>query len=163
MKLYHGSLVIVDSPEIRKSERLLDFGYGFYTTTSLEQAGEWSRKLRVRKNVDRSFIAEYEFDLEEANKALKIMKFEGASVEWLQFVCDNRSGRCNENYDIVIGPVADDSVYEVVRLYELGMYDIDETVKRLKVEELFDQILFHTDRALKFLKYVGYREETSGK
>lgn len=38
MKLYHGSLVVVEEPEIRVSDRYLDFGYGFYTTMNKEQA-----------------------------------------------------------------------------------------------------------------------------
>lgn len=163
MKLYHGSLTVVDKPEIRKSDRFLDFGYGFYTTTSFEQANEWGRKLRVRKNEEKSYITEYNFNYDDAKRELKVIEFDGASIEWLQFVCDNRSGRCVENYDVVIGPVADDSVYEVVRLYELGVYDINETVKRLKVEELFNQILFHTDRALEFLEYVSYKEAGNGR
>lgn len=163
MKLYHGSLVVVDKPEIRKSDRFLDFGFGFYTTTSAAQAEEWSRKLRIRKNVETSYISEYEFDLEKAKREVKIIEFSGATREWLQFVCDNRSGKCSEVYDVVIGPVADDNVYEVVRLYELGVYELNETIKRLKVESLFNQILFHTEKALEFLHYRSFKEVRNGK
>ena len=43
MILYHGSTVPVEKPEIRISESFLDFGTGFYTTTSLQQAEQTNR------------------------------------------------------------------------------------------------------------------------
>lgn len=61
-------------------------------------------------------------------------------------------------YDIVIGPVADDGVYEVVRFYEIGVYDLEEMLKRLKVEELYNQVLFHTEKSLTYLKFSGAEE-----
>ena len=64
-----------------------------------------------------------------------------------------------EKYDVVIGPVADDGVYEVVRFYEIGVYDLEEAVKRLKVEELYNQVLFHTESSLKYLKFIGAEEK----
>ena len=48
MILYHGSTVPVEKPEIRISESFLDFGTGFYTTTSLQQAERWARKMCIR-------------------------------------------------------------------------------------------------------------------
>lgn len=87
----------------------------------------------------------YEFDIDKAESELKIIRFEKADKEWLDFISINRKGQCEEIYDIVIGPVADDGVYEVVRFYEIGIYDLEETVKRLKVEKLYNQVLFHTE------------------
>ncbi len=60
------------------------------------------------------------------------------------------------DYDIVIGPVADDTVYTTVILYENGLLDKDEAIKRLKVETLFNQVLFHTERSLKILFFTEY-------
>lgn len=159
MKIYHGSLVVVDKPEIRKSDRMLDFGFGFYTTTDINQAYEWGRKLSKRNKKEKYYVSIYDFDLTNAARELKIVEFKGATKEWLRFICDNRSGRRRDDYDIVIGPVADDSVYQVVKFFETGVYDEKETIKRLKVEKLFDQILFHTDSALNFLEFISYKEE----
>lgn len=159
MEIYHGSLVIVEKPEIRISDRFLDFGCGFYTTSSLTQASRWGEKLRSRSGEKSSFVSIYAFDYEKARKDLTVVEFPDATEKWLRFVCDNRGGRSLEKYDIVIGPVADDSVYEVVRLFELGAYDKDEALKRLKIEKLFNQILFHTGKSLDYLKYINYKEE----
>ena len=51
MKLYHGSLEKVETPEIRVSNRTLDYGRGFYTTTSFEQAEAWVRRKMDEKKI----------------------------------------------------------------------------------------------------------------
>ena len=159
MKLYYASDTIVDLPKIIKANRPLDFGYGFYTTSSFEQAKKWALRIKDRNNSKICYINEYDFDFEKANNEIKILKFEGASKEWLLFVCNNRSqSKQDIPYDIVIGPVADDTVYSVITRYLNGVYEIEETLKRLKVENLKDQILFHTERALNYLKFEGVKE-----
>ena len=101
----------------------------------------------------------YDFDIEKAEAELKIIRFDKADNEWLDFVSVNRKGQCQEIYDIVIGPVADDGVYEVVRFYEIGVYDLEETLKRLKVEKLYNQVLFHTEKSLTYLKFIRTEEK----
>lgn len=158
MNLYHGSLVIVEKPEIRVCDRYLDFGYGFYTTMNEEQAIKWTLKQKNRKETNIGYVSKYDFDIEKAESELKILRFDKADKEWLDFVSVNRKGQCRQMYDIVIGPVTDDGVYEVVRFYEIGVYDLKETLKRLKVEELYNQVLFHTERSLTYLKFIGAEE-----
>ena len=159
MKVYHGSLVVVEKPEIRVSDRYLDFGYGFYTTMNEKQAIKWTEKQKNRKGTNIGYISIYDLDIEKAESELKIIRFDKADKEWLDFVLANRKGQCQETYDIVIGPVADDGVYEVVRFYEIGVYDLEETLKRLKVEELYNQVLFHTEKSLTYLKFMGTEEK----
>ncbi|MCL2007229.1 MAG: DUF3990 domain-containing protein [Treponema sp.] len=60
----------------------------------------------------------------------------------------------NKSYDIAIGPVANDNVYATIQLFESGLLSDVEAITRLKVEEIFDQILFHTERSLEYLSYV---------
>ena len=158
MKVYHGSLVVVENPEIRVVDRYLDFGYGFYTTMNEEQAVNWTEKQKNRKGTNIGYVSKYEFDIEKAESELKIIRFDKADKEWLDFVSANRKGQCGETYDIVIGPVADDGVYEVVRFYEIGVYDLEEALKRLKVEELYNQVLFHTEKSLTYLRFIGAEE-----
>ncbi len=159
MKLYHGSDVIVDQPEIIKSERPLDFGTGFYLTTSFEQASRWAKRVCVRNNSKKAYINCYEFDLENAEKDLSILKFDLANMEWLEFVCAHRRGeKLNSDFDLIIGPVADDRVYSVVVRYENGEYELEEALKRLKSESLVDQIVFRNEKALKYLHFE-MREE----
>lgn len=155
MICYHGSDTIVDAPRILEAKRPLDFGGGFYTTTSEEQARKWAIKVSYRNNTTHKCVNSYEFDLETAKKELTVIHFETADEKWLDFICDNRSGKSTGEYDIVIGPVADDRVYRVVVEYENGDVDKETALKNLKTETLCNQILFHTERSLKYLKYVN--------
>lgn len=83
-----------------------------------------------------------------------IMKYCAADEKWLDFICANRQKKFTGDYDIVIGPVADDRVYRVVVEYENGDVDKETALKKLKTEQLCDQILFHTEKSLKYLKYA---------
>lgn len=159
MLIYHGSDLIVDKPEIIKSNRLLDFGMGFYTTSNKEQASRWAEKVSTRNNTNRKILSVYQFDLENAKKELKIIEFNSADEKWLQFITNNRNGKSvEEKYDIVLGPVADDNVYLTVKLFETGVLGIEEALLRLKVTKLFDQIHFHTYKSLKFCRYDHYED-----
>ena len=154
MIVYHGSDTIIDIPRILEAKRPLDFGGGFYVTTSEEQAKRWAVKVAYRNASKHSCINKYEFDIERAKKEAEVVCFERADEKWLDFICTNRQGQETGEYDIVIGPVADDMVYRVVVEYENGDIDKDLALKKLKTEKLCDQILFHTQKALTYLKYV---------
>lgn len=159
MILYHGSTDIVNKPEIRKGEVFLDFGAGFYTTTSYEQAERWARIKMRRKNIDIGYVSVYEFNLEKAEKELTIKRFDNADEEWLMFVVNNRKGEnvC-DNVDMHVGPVADDNVYQSIRLFETGAYDAEYTVKKLKTEVLHDQWTLHTSKILEYLMFIESKE-----
>ena len=159
MILYHGSTDLVDKPEIRKSDVYLDFGVGFYTTTSFEQAERWAKIKMRRNNVNLGYVAVYEFDIENAEKELTIKRFDNADEEWLSFVVNNRKGNIiDSKTDMHIGPVADDNVYQSIRLFETGAYDAEYTVRKLKTEVLHDQWTLHSDEILKYLNFIESKE-----
>lgn len=60
MKLYHGSLQIVKKPEIRPPQRTLDYGSGFYTTTSLKQAEAWVKRRMKEENKTKGYVNIYD-------------------------------------------------------------------------------------------------------
>jgi hypothetical protein len=158
MIIYHGSNVVVTHPEILQSERMLDFGSGFYTTSNKEQAVRWAERVAERRKLKDQMLSIYEFDLEVAERNLTIIRFDNPNGKWLDFICANRSGRETELYDIVIGPVADDKVYTVVQYYENGIYNKQDAIKRLKVENLFNQILFHTTKSLAYCHFIDFEK-----
>ena len=159
MKLYHGSTVVVDKPLILPPEpgKTVDFGTGFYTTTSFEQAERWVGIRQRRGEIPGGFVSCYEVpDDLLSNPDLKCLVFETASEDWLNFVMGNRDGLIPDHgYDIVSGPVANDRVYATLTLFEVGQLDVEETIRRLKTYTLVDQYLFHTEKALSFLKFTG--------
>ena len=161
MIVFHGSDVAVKEPKIIPANRLLDFGEGFYTTSSHEQVQRWAERVRINRKTKDQIISEYEFDLEKAAKNLTIIRFDSPDYEWLRFVTACRSGRETEiMYDMAIGPVANDNVYATIQLYETGLLSEAETIIRLKVEKIFDQILFHTETALSYCKYIRHTNAT---
>ena len=158
MKIYHGSTVIVEKPSLEILNHRTDFGKGFYTTTDVEQAKKWTKIKRKRMELENNkvnvhqYINVYEYT--ESNE-LNVLNFEDATEEWLKFVFINRqSNELVHKYDIVIGPVANDDLYQVLVNYEEGIYNVEETIKRLKTYLLSNQISFHTSKALECIKYV---------
>lgn len=159
MLLYHGSLVAVERPEIRAPQAFLDFGVGFYLTSSREQALRWARVKMRRSNCPLGYVSAYDFDLSAAEQGAVIRKFSSADMDWLQFVIDNRRGISKDPMvDMHIGPVADDNVYKSIRLFETQVIDAEETVKRLKTEILQDQWVLHTEKALSYLRFLSAEE-----
>lgn len=159
MILYHGSIEIVDNPKIRIPSRSLDYGYGFYTTTSFKQAEDWvKRKLNANSPI--GYVNVYELD-EDLVKSLKTLLFESPTEDWLDFVMSNRTNKdFNHDFDIVYGPVANDKVYAAFALYEGGIIDKQNLISELKAYKLVDQYLFHTDKALKAIKFIEAKEVT---
>ena len=157
MQLYHGSIEVIEHPKILDQQRLLDFGKGFYTTTNIEQAERWAaiKQKRLVKTT-KAFVTTFELDellLKSDTLSLKI--FKQADEEWLDFIIHNRSIDSAADYDIVIGPVANDTLYQTLTLYEVGILTKKETIARLKVHPLFDQVSFHNQKALEHLKFLN--------
>ena len=158
MKLYHGSLQIVETPEIREPERTLDYGSGFYTTTSMKQAEAWVKRRMREDNASKGYVNIYEFDEENINK-VKSLIFNTPSEEWLDFVMNNRIKKeFSHDFDIVYGPVANDRVYAAFALYEGGVLNKEELIKELKTYVLVDQYLFHTEKSLNLISFNGIKE-----
>lgn len=148
MILYHGSHVEVRNPQLLQNQRELDFGKGFYTTTDFEQAKAWARRTaKIRKSAE-ACVNIYMCE-EEPLKSLHMLKFEEPDARWLHYVAANRRGEAQEeNYDLILGPVANDQTMPVLILYLDGYLTEDEAIARLLPQKLKDQIVFKTERAL---------------
>ena len=91
MIIYHGGTDPVKIPKIMKSERMLDFGEGFYTTSNREQAARWAELVAVKRKTSIRVITEYEFSFDAAKKELAVISFDNPDDIWLEFVCRNRT------------------------------------------------------------------------
>ena len=155
MLLYHGSNVEVSNPQILESDRRLDFGKGFYLTSNFDQAKRWAELTVKRRETGKATVSVFDFD-DTSVSDLKILYFSQAQKEWLEYVTMNRTKQVipNDDYDVVIGPVANDRTMPVISLYFAGIYDIEETIKRLMPQKLCDQYTFRTEHAIKKLKFL---------
>lgn len=159
MIVFHGSLVKVVQPRILVPSHTLDYGAGFYTTTSYDQAEKW-----VRNKLDDShrngFVNKYDWD-DHAITALKYKQFSEPDEEWIDFVHDNRTVFGFEHdFDVVYGPVANDKVYAAFALYEQGFIDKQALIREMRTFKFVDQLLFHTEKAIKTLTYIDSKEVT---
>ena len=160
MKLYHGSLEIVNQPEIRLPNRTLDYGSGFYTTTSYQQAEDWVKRRMNERKLELGFVNVFEFDKSSLDQ-LNCLIFENPTEEWVDFVMRNRTKKdFSHSYDIVYGPVANDRVYAAFALFEGGILDKQSLINELKTYKLVDQYLFHTEAALQAIKFIDAKEVT---
>ena len=149
MTLYHGSKDIVEYPEIRKARFNKDFYFGFYCTNIEKQAERWATRYG-----EKGYINRYEYT---ENTELKILRFEKMTEEWLDFIIACRSGKAHD-YDIVIGAMADDQIYNYISDYMDGVITREQFWILAKFKYPTHQIVFCTDDALKCLRYRGYEE-----
>jgi len=170
--LYHGSISFFDKPDANKGKPFKDFGRGFYVSQEKQNAIniayrnksiEESRNKRLGKTESVSaFLYSFEFDLTFLQD-YSVKEFLNADKEWLLFVLANRSSSDKSHeYDIVIGPTANDDTRASLRAYNAGAYgeqDSDEAmnilIRRLKVDKLPEQIYFSNNNILSRLTSKG--------
>ena len=164
MFVYHGSDVAVEKPKLIIPNRTLDYGSGFYTTMNLEQAESFAHNV-VNRNEGRGLpiVSYYEIDYDKILREFCVLKFDYPDDKWLDFVYANRTANYTGTlYDVIIGSVANDSVYRVFRLFENGDIDRETAIKRLKITKLFNQVTFRTEKAIEELKFIKSEVVTDG-
>ena len=171
--LYHGSYVIVDTPDLAKCAGKKDFGKGFYLTTSKEQAEGFVR-ASIKKAITQGLIEESQdfgyvsvFKYHD-NTELSKYVYENADEEWLHCIVGHRKKNIFldvvenlKSYDIIAGKIADDRTNVTITTYLLGGYGTMGTetadkdcISRLIPERLKDQYCFRTKEALECLSFV---------
>lgn len=158
IKLYHGSNVSIDDIDLSRGMPDKDFGQGFYLTHLLHQAERMALSKCQRTQGKTPTVTVYDFDDEEAKRQkLRIKVFDKPSEAWSKFVPDNRhasqTGFCHQ-FDIVIGPVADDSMAMQFRLYERGFITLRQLARKITFPQNNSQYFFSTERAVTLLRKV---------
>ena len=153
MILYHGSTVLVEKPEIRVEKFNKDFYFGFYCTEFKEQATRWATRFGD------GIVNKYEY---KENPNLSKLVFPEMSEEWLDFIAACRNGTPHK-YDIVEGPMANDTIYNYVQGFLDGKYSREMFWNLARFKNPTHLISFHTEAALDTLQFIGgenvYEEE----
>lgn len=150
MVLYHGSDTVIENPIFNKGRIDVDFGVGFYLTEDKRMAQKWSC------NKTESILNVYDAELSELN--VKRLKADG---EWLDYVIYNRTQEGEKpfddtNYDIIIGPTADDKLFATIDLYSDGVITKEQTIKVVNCMKHSAQVVFKNDAAIR--KALVFRE-----
>ena len=157
MILYHGSNVKIEEVDLSLCKPYKDFGKGFYLTDIKTQAEEMAlRRVRLARTGS-PIVTSFEFDemLLDSQSSLKTLIFPKASVEWAKFVLENRDighKGFSHDYDIVVGPVANDTVAFQLRRHLLGVISLQDLVKELECKHLNRQYFFGTALAVSKLR-----------
>ena len=148
MTVYHGSYTIVEKPRIIKGRNTKDFGPGFYCTIIREQAERWAKRY------DTPIVNTYTVRL---NSGLKVLEFKEMTEEWLDFITACRHGEPHD-YDIVIGAMANDQIYNYIADYIDGVITREQFWVLARFKYPTHQINFCSDSALNCLEFVSGRE-----
>lgn len=145
MQIYFGSNVIVNKPKIITDGFYKDFGYGFYCTNFEKQAKRWALTKKNKHVVNVYSYAE--------NENLNCLIFKEMSDEWLDFVVSSRQGE-RHDYDIVEGPMADDTIWNYVDDFARGLISRIAFWELVKFKNPTRQVVFCAEAALKCLEYA---------
>lgn len=177
--LYHGTTIEyadeIDNHGILlcRSQKLLDFSAGFYTTPDVNFAittayNKYDSVSHFKHSLGAAIIT-LEYDEIDARKNLKIKEFQYVTNRWAKFIAANRvkapdsvwkayDNNRFQQYDIVFGPTADGGVpfAKVLKEIAIGKMSIND-VKSAMFEPAHHggwgtQMSFHTPKALKYLK-----------
>ena len=156
MKLFHGSNVEIESIDLARGRKGKDFGKGFYANPDYMQAVEFCTSVIRREGVGIPTVTSFDFD-ESALNVLNVLRFDGYSKEWAEFILLNRNNTSDvpaHDYDIVVGPIADDGVGTQIRRLSRGFITFDAFLEELKYSKVSIQYFFGTEEAIKYLKKI---------
>lgn len=157
IKLYHGSNVKIDVPDLAHSKPFKDFGKGFYLSSDKQQAWDMAFQKVNQTKEGKAEVTEFLFDVAVMeSRELKLLCYPDYCEEWAKFVLANRNKQTVHpvhDYDIVYGPIADDGVTYQLRRYEGGVISLARLVEELKFAKgITFQYFFGTERALQQLE-----------
>ena len=168
MLVYHGSDHIIEKPVYHGSKRTNDYGYGFYTTESIELAKEWA--CSDQRN---GFANIYEFN-PEGLSILHLNSPEYNILNWLAILTKYRSywqnGSIAEEaknylqqhffvdpapYDVIIGYRADDSYFTFAQDFVAGTISLKKLSEAMRLGKLGEQIVLKSEKAFEQIRFVG--------
>lgn len=148
MEVYHGGYCLINQSEIIEGRYAKDFGAVFYCTELKEQAARWAKRY------DTPVISIYNF---VSDDNLNILHFKEMTEEWLDFIVDCCKG-IKHNYDIVIGAMANDQIYNYISDFVSGVLTREQFWVLAKFKHPTHQINFCTAEALKCLSFIKSEE-----
>lgn len=173
MVLYHASYCDIIRPDLEKCAPYKDFGRGFYLSSSYEQAekfiGTSLKKAKAQGLIDsqQEYGVISKFRVNDLN-GINIKLYNDADSDWLHCVVAHRKEKLFlsekmelEDYDIVVGKIADDATNFTILAYmagtygEVGSLEADTAcIAKLLPERLDWQFCFKTQKALECLSFI---------
>lgn len=162
IRLYHGTNILFDAPNLSMCQPYKDFGRGFYLTPDLSVARRMAERCAARSTLQGcpQYVLTYLLD-DTRIPELNVRRF-GNPIheEFARFVMANRLFRTratdhnrDNRYDLVVGPIADDRMGVLFRRFEAGLVTIENLIEELKCKKVSLQYSFHTEKGLSLLLF----------
>ena len=156
MILYHGTNAIIEDIDLSQSRVGKDFGLGFYLTPDEQVAHRQAERKFEQFGEGEVIVYKYFVD-DDALTAANTLRFDGYTLDWARFVLNNRKNRTRiqaHDYDIVIGPIANDVVGYQIRRVEEGIISEEQFLEEIKYHTVTIQYLFATPKAINLLQRI---------
>lgn len=146
MRVYHACNEVIQNPDVHYGRKNADFGQGFYLSDDLEFSKRWAKE---RKGMD-TVINAYELDTE----GLSILVFD-RNAEWFDYIYDNRHRKTDAHTeDIIIGPIANDTLYDVLGITTSGILNKEQSFQLLNIGPVYNQFVLKSVKASSQLKWL---------
>ncbi len=142
MKLYHTGKLEIREPDLRRGRKNADFGQGFYLTPDREFTYRWAQ--------DDAVVNEYELD----ETGLNIRRFDRDEA-WFSCIFHNRRAEDGLEADAVLGPIANDTIFDTLGIISSGFLEPAEALKLLQIGPVYMQLAVKTEEALRQLRWTG--------
>ena len=133
MRLFHTSNMEIREPDVVRGRKNADFGQGFYLTPDLDFACRWAGRDAI--------VNEYEFD----ESGLLIHRF-ARDEDWFRYIFENRRAKDSLAVDVVVGPIANDTIFETFGVISSGFLKPEDAMKLLMIGPEFTQIAIKTEK-----------------
>ena len=148
IRLYHTGFEEIRSPDLKRGRKSADFGQGFYLTPNAEFAGRWAQLRRGAC----TYVNAYELDA----AGLCVHRLERNTI-WFDYIFTNRAGRPDRlmEADVIIGPIANDTIYETYGIITSGYLSRVEALPCCGSGRPMNKLVVKSEKALRRLKWVS--------
>lgn len=148
MLLYHTGFAEIPVPDLRRGRINADFGQGFYLSDDPAFAERWA----TEKKDAQTYVNRYEL----ATDGLRIKRFERDEA-WFRYIFSNRRRKPDalKDFDVIIGPIANDTLYNTFGILTSGMLDDAVAMALLQLGPAYTQVVLKTERAKAALRFLG--------
>jgi len=160
MELYHGTTQIIHEIDLTRGRHCTDFGQGFYLGSNLDVAQRWAKSRAAFSG--KPVVMKYTLDSSIfSDEKVNPLIFDEPTLEWLNFVRDNRrkgkpEDHLRHTHGIVRGSIANDKVNFVIEDYINGKITAEIAITRVKALPNVQQVSLHTSQALTYLDATDY-------
>ena len=148
MRLYHTGTVVIKDPDLQHGRKNADFGQGFYLTPDKDFTYRWARKDAI-VNI---------YDLDETGLNIHLFT---RNIEWFNYIFHNRRVEDTIDADVIIGPIANDTIFDTMGIISSGFLAPEEALELLLIGPEYTQVAIKSEKAKARLHWLEAEQITA--